>query len=44
MLLTVCELTWHHRGLESCGICTDMFYAKETIKFVNEYKIQLLGK
>jgi len=23
MLLTVCEFTWHHRGLESHAMCTD---------------------
>lgn len=43
MLLTVCEFTWHHRGLESYAMCTDTFYVKKTI-FVSEYKIQPLGK
>jgi hypothetical protein len=40
MLLTVCESTWYHRGLESYAMCTDTFYVQKTITFVTEYKIQ----
>jgi hypothetical protein len=44
MLLTIYDLTWRHRALESYAMCTDTFHVKKTITFGSEYKIQPLGK